>query len=149
MIQEMLLEVCLMMRINQKMREKLIKVLARLSYKKVHCQPKCKAVFYLNNLNQTKCLTGIVKPKSEKSGLKSWIFQLTGGDSWGLGMQSPTSSALCIHRAELALLIATLMEHCQSRVGLTIFSRLKLTNLSQVEITNVPVIPFFSLFCFW
>lgn len=60
--------------ITGKRREKLIKVLARLSYKKVHCQPKCKAVFYLNNLNQTKYLTGIVKPKSEKSGLKSWIF---------------------------------------------------------------------------
>ena len=106
-----------MMRINQKIREKLIKVLARLSYKKVHCQPKCKAVFYLNTLNQTKYLTGIVKPKSEKSGLKSWIFQLTGGDSWGLGMQSPTSSALCTHRAELALLIATLMEHPPALAG--------------------------------
>ena len=47
MIQEMLLEVCLMMKIDQKIIEKLIKVLARLSYKKVHCQPKCKAVFLL------------------------------------------------------------------------------------------------------
>ena len=74
MIQEMLLEVCLMMKINQKIREKLIKVLARLSYKKVHCQPECKAVFYWNNLGWMKCLTGIVKPKSEKSGLKELDF---------------------------------------------------------------------------
>lgn len=41
----------------------------------------------------------------------SHIFQLTGVGGWGLGMQPPTSSALCTHRAELALLIATLMEH--------------------------------------
>jgi len=33
-------------------------------------------------------------------------------------MQSPTSSALCTHRAELALLIATLMEHLPALVGL-------------------------------
>lgn len=63
-----------MMKIDQKIIEKLIKVLARLSYKKVHCQPKCKAVFYWHNLNQTKCLTGIVKPKSEKSGLEKLDF---------------------------------------------------------------------------
>ena len=46
------------------------------------------------------------------------IFQLTGVGGWGLGMQSPTSSALCTHRAELALLIATLMEHLPTVVGL-------------------------------
>ena len=89
MIQEMLLEVCLMMKINQKIIEKLIKVLARLSYKKVHCQPKCKAVFYWHNLNQTKCLTGIVKPKSEKSGLKELDF-LAHRRGWlGLGDAIP------------------------------------------------------------
>ncbi len=69
--------------------KKLIKVLARLSYKKVHCQPKCKAVFYGNNFSWMKCLTGIVKPKSEKSGLKKLDF-LTHRRGWlGLGDAIP------------------------------------------------------------